>query len=383
MKNFSIDNDIGEGVGLVVLKLRSQAIADGNAILGIILATSVKQSSNKVPITVPYSLSQVDLYRGVLRKAGVSAQDVTYLEAHGTGTPIGDPQEFAGIKEIFGFGDRQLPLFFASLKGNIGHTEGASGVAGLIKVLLMMQKHAIPRQTNYRVTNPKINLIEGKIQIPTQTEAWPVPCPTACISNYGAAGSIAAMVVKGPEFSQSADHIYGGLLLSKYPIVITANSTNSLRENCAKLRQFLPMNTPSTKGLTLADIAFNICDRQNRSLPHIFATTVCSITELDEELHAAESSPSALPDPGNNIASRPSPVILVFGGQTSLQVALSRNAYHSSALFQKYLDECHDCLLQLGHDRGLYPDLFDSTPTDDVLSLQTKQFALQYASARA
>lgn len=365
------------------MKLHSQAIADGDAILGTILATSVKQSSNKVPITVPYSPSQIDLYQGVLRKAGVSAQDITYLEAHGTGTPIGDPEECAGIKEIFGFGDRQSPLFFASLKGNIGHTEGASGVAGLIKVLLMMQKHAIPRQTNYRVTNPKINLIGGNIQIPTQTEAWPMPCPTACISNYGAAGSIAAMVVRGPELSQSEDHICRGRLLSKFPIVVTANSTNSLRENCAKLRQFLQRKTRSTKALTLADVAFNICDRQNRSLPYIFATTVCSITELDEELHAAEPFPSALPDPTNNIGSRPNPVILVFGGQTSRQIALSRNAYHSSALFQKYLDECHDCLLQLRHNRGLYPDLFDSTPTDDVVSLQTKQFALQYACARA
>lgn len=363
--------------------MHSQAIADGDAILGTILATSVKQSSNKVPITVPYSPSQIDLYQGVLKKAGVSAQDVTYLEAHGTGTPIGDPEEFAGIKEIFGFEDRQSPLFFASLKGNIGHTEGASGVAGLIKVLLMMQKHAIPRQSNYGVTNSKINLIEGKTQIPTQTEAWPVPCPAACISNYGAAGSIAAMVVRGPEILQSEDHIRRGRLLSKYPIVVTANSTNSLRENCAKLRQFLPTNTRSTKAHTLADIAFNTCDRQNRTLPQIFATTVCSITELEEELHAAESCPPMLPDLTINIRSRPNPVILVFGGQTSRQVAISRNAYHSSALFQKHLDECHDCLLQLGHDTGLYPELFDSTPTDDVVSLQTKQFALQYACARA
>lgn len=363
--------------------MHSQAIDDGDAILGTILATSVKQSSNKVPITVPYSPSQVDLYQGVLSKAGVSAQDVTYLEAHGTGTPIGDPQEFAGIKEIFGSGDRQSPLFFASLKGNIGHTEGASGVAGLIKVLLMMQKHAIPRQANYRVTNPKISLIEGKIQIPTQTETWPVPRPTACISNYGAAGSIAAMVVRGPELSQSEDYICRGRSLSKYPIVVTANSSNSLRENCSKLRRFLQRNTRSTKVLTLADVAFNICDKQNRSLPHIFATTVCSIARLDEELHTAESFPSTLPGPTKNTGSRPNPVILVFGGQTSRQIALSRNFYHSSAFLKKYLDECHDCLLQLGNNTGLYPDLFGPTPTDDVVSLQTKQFALQYACARA
>ncbi|RYP92123.1 hypothetical protein DL770_001784 [Monosporascus sp. CRB-9-2] len=78
------------------------------------------------------------LYRKVLNMAGVAAEDVTYLEAHGTGTPIGDPQEYESIKETFGSKDRRQPLYSASVKGNIGHTEGASGVAGLIKTLLMM-----------------------------------------------------------------------------------------------------------------------------------------------------------------------------------------------------------------------------------------------------
>lgn len=246
-----------------------------------------------------------------------------------------------------------------------------------------MQKQAIPRQINYKITNPKINLIEGKIQIPTKTEPWPAARPTACISNYGASGSIAAMVVKGPEIPRSEDQVCRGKSLSRFPLVVTANSTNSLRENCAKLRQFLPKNTGSTNALALADIAFNICDRQNRSLPHVFATTVCSITELDEELHVAESLSAARPETTNNIGPRSSPVIMVFGGQTSRKIALHRNVYHSSALLRKYLDECNDALLQLGHERGLYPGLFDSTPTDDVVSLQTKQFALQYACARA
>lgn len=364
------------------MKLQSQAVIDGDAILGTILATSIRQSSNKVPITVPYSPSQVELYHGVLEKAGVSPEDITYLEAHGTGTPIGDPQEFAGIQEIFACGDRQSPLFFASLKGNIGHTEGASGVAGLIKVILMMQHHAIPRQANYRITNPQINLIETKIQIPTQTEAWAAARPTACISNYGAAGSIAAIVVRGAVVSSSEGQVCREKILSKYPVVITANSTSSLRDNCAKLRQFLPMHTQSTKPLSLPDIAFNICDRQNRSLPHIFAATVSSITEMDQHLHAAELFPDASVAHTNNPGSRPSPVILVFGGQTNRHVPLSRNAYNSSALLRKHLDECHDVLVQIGYD-NLYLGLFDSTPTDDVVSLQTKQFALQYACARA
>ena len=135
----------GEGVGLVVLKRLSQAIADGDTVLGSILATSVRQSSNKMPITVPYSPSQAALYRKLLSTADIAAEDVTYVEAHGTGTPVGDPLEYQAIMEVFSSKSRRVPLRFASVKGNIGHTEGASGVAGLIKTILMMQNRAIPR----------------------------------------------------------------------------------------------------------------------------------------------------------------------------------------------------------------------------------------------
>jgi acyl transferase domain-containing protein len=109
------------------LKKLSQAVQDGDHIFGTILATCVKQSSNKVPITVPYSPSHTALYRQVLRMAGVAAEDITYLEAHGTGTPIGDVHEFEAIKATFASKQRRQPLHVGSVKSNIGHTESTSG----------------------------------------------------------------------------------------------------------------------------------------------------------------------------------------------------------------------------------------------------------------
>ncbi|KAE8370455.1 thiolase-like protein [Aspergillus caelatus] len=148
----------GEGIGLIVLKEHSRAVAGGDPILATILSTAIRQSSNQVPITVPYSPSQTALYRKVLRMAGVTPEEVTYLEAHGTGTPIGDPQEFLGIREVFVVEGRRDPLYFASVKGNIGHTEGASGAS-------------------FTTLNPKIALTPGQLEIPTRTHRVDGPHP--------------------------------------------------------------------------------------------------------------------------------------------------------------------------------------------------------------
>ncbi|KAL8996036.1 MAG: hypothetical protein Q9169_004348 [Polycauliona sp. 2 TL-2023] len=366
----------GEGIAFVMLKEYSQAIAHGDNILATILSTSVKQSSNKVPITVPYSPSQTALYQRVLKMANVAADDVTFLEAHGTGTPIGDPQEYLGVQEVFCSKSRREPLYFSSVKGNIGHTEGASGVAGLIKTVLMMKKRLIPRQASFDKLNPKITLVPGQLAIPTFNVPWTSRTRIACVNNYGAAGSIAAMVVQEPP-AETANSTDQDTDISKYPIYVSANDSKSLARNCSKLREHLSQLTPSPSQNTLADIAFNLSDRQNRSLPNILAVTVTSMSELDDQLRIAASSPdSSL----CNLTSKPKPLVLAFGGQTNRSIGLNREVYKSSLLLRRYLDRCDDILRSLGHS-GIYPGIFDSTPTDDVVSLQSMQFALQYASA--
>lgn len=199
------------------------------------------------------------------------------------------------------------------------------------------------------------------------------------MNNYGAAGSIAAMVVKQPPSQGVA--IATSCRLSKYPIVITANGPKSLGENCAKLADYVSsLNGQSASGANLlADVAFNLSDRQNRTLPNMFATAVSSLSELDSQLRAAASNPdSAI----CQVNPKPKPVVLVFGGQAARSVGLSKSAYESSHLLRKYLDDCNDILKGFGH-RGIYPDIFDATPVHDVVSLQTMQFALHYACARS
>jgi acyl transferase domain-containing protein/SAM-dependent methyltransferase/aryl carrier-like protein len=384
-KSFDADADgycRGEGVGLVVLKKLSNALADGDNIQGVIMSTAVAQSSNLVPITVPYSPSQTSLYRRVLKQANVSPEEVTYLEAHGTGTRIGDPQEYEGIREVFGCeGRREKPFHFASVKGNIGHTEGASGVAGLIKTILMMQRSMIPRQGSFKKLNPKITL-EPNVNIPTSTVPWNAQTLIACVNNYGAGGSIAAAVVKEAPKSSTQKRASSSPSLAsqaRYPIFLSAHSPQSLSEQASRLRTYINHLPPSSSRNTLAEVAFNLADRQNRTLPNIVAATVASMSELDDQLRIVSSVPTA--GPAQTAVTKPKPIVLAFGGQTNRSVGLNPAVTEASGLFREYLDECDRILKSLGSN-SIYPGIFESNPRDDIVGLQTMQFALQYASAK-
>lgn len=161
----------GEGVGLVVLKRLSAAIAKGDTILGVSAGSAVNQNSNVTSITVPHSPSQVDLYKKVLRLARIDPLNVSYVEAHGTGTPIGGPIEYESIREAFGGPQRSRGMYLGSVKANIGHTEAASGVAALIKTILMLQHGTIPIQANFTMLNPGI-VPSDQMQIPLRTQRW-------------------------------------------------------------------------------------------------------------------------------------------------------------------------------------------------------------------
>jgi acyl transferase domain-containing protein/acyl carrier protein/SAM-dependent methyltransferase len=378
-KSFDADADgycRGEGVGLVVLKKLSHAVADGDYILGTLLSTAVNQSSNQVPITVPYSASQTALYQKVLNLANVKPEEVTYLEAHGTGTRIGDPQEYEGIREVFGGNNRREVLHFASVKGNIGHTEGASGVAALIKTLLMMQRQTIPRQASFKRLNPKIKLEPGRLEVPTSSIRWDADTLTACVNNYGAAGSIAAMVVQQAPKSSNASQT--NISLSRYPLFISANSAKSLGDYASALRSYINHQAPSTKKL-LANVAFNLSCKQNRSLPQYFAATVSNMSELDDQLRILATVPQA---PPVHTVTKGKPVVLVFGGQTNRFVGLNREVHDSSILLRYHLDEVDALLISFGAS-SIYPGIFETEPRDDIVALQTMQFALQYACAKA
>lgn len=354
----------GEGIGLVVLKKLSRAIADGDNILAVVAGSAVNQNSNASAITVPHSPSQASLYSKVSSLSGIDPMDISFVEAHGTGTPVGDPIECESIRQVFGGVKRDKKLYVGSVKGNIGHTEAASGVAALIKAVLMLQKGTIPLQANFTSLNPKIKWVDSdRMEIPTTSMPWNSDFRAMCINNYGASGSNAAMIVcQPPETSSRQNHP-----LPKYPIFISAFSHASLVAYCSALQRQLPSVS------SLADLAFNLADKQNRSLPHALVATTTSLAELNEQLGACSSI---------QLPAQTKPVVLCFGGQSTNTVTLCKSVYYSSALLRFHLDHCDSLLRSVGLT-SLFPDIFQAEPIDDVVSLHCRLFSLQYSCAKS
>lgn len=368
----------GEGAGLIVLKKLTAAVANDDNILGVIAGSAVNQNSNSTYITVPHSPSQISLYRKISSLAGIDPQNVSYVEAHGTGTPVGDPIEFASIREVFAGPNRVSPLHVASVKGNIGHLEGASGVAAVIKTLLMMQHKMMPVQANFTTLNPNIPALEpDRMKIPTTTHAWDTDFQVACINNYGAAGSNAAMILCQPPKSNSEGNLTGSMPLTKsrVPVILTANSQESLKSYSAALLRFVSLQKVSTE--TLASLAFNLVDKQNRSLSFKISTAVSDLTELKSQLNAVASGAI---QPQVNVKAKP--VVLCFGGQVNNAVGLSREVHDSSALLRSHLDQCDVALRSMGLD-GLYPEIFQTDHVVDTVKLHCLLFSLQYSCAKS
>jgi acyl transferase domain-containing protein len=386
-KAFDADADgycRGEGAGMLVLKPLDRAMADGDRIIGTIVGSAVNQNSSCTPITVPDSSSQSDLYLRALAGGGISPSDVTYVEAHGTGTPVGDPIECASIRTAFGDCDRSREIVLGSVKDVIGHTESASGVAGIIKTLLMMQHGIIPKQPNFRRLNPKIPALSpDNLAIADRTRPWPSLRRTALVNNYGAAGSNAAIVLQEHLVEQtseklpSADPDHG---VHDYPILLSAKNAESLKAYAVALKSFLIEH----ESLTLADISYNLARTQNRAFEFTSSWNTASRTTLQWELEeVAKGTRTIVQRSGSGKwRASPPPVVLCFGGQTGRRIYLSRHVYNSSPLLRTNLDRCDDVCKSLGLPL-IFPRIFDAAPVDDLVALHAMLFSVQYASAIA
>ncbi|GLA60098.1 hypothetical protein AtubIFM54640_011529 [Aspergillus tubingensis] len=156
----------GEGVGVLILKRVADAIRDNDTIRGIIRSTGCNQDGRTSSLTVPNLDMQTQLIKDIYKKAGLSMNPTRYFEAHGTGTPVGDPTEANALGSAF----RQTrtaidPLWVGSIKSNIGHLEGASGIAGVIKAMLILEQGIIPPNTNFERVNPEIDTEYLNIQV--------------------------------------------------------------------------------------------------------------------------------------------------------------------------------------------------------------------------
>ncbi|KAI0383339.1 putative polyketide synthase [Hypomontagnella monticulosa] len=187
----------GEGIGVVVLKRLSDAIRDGNTIRAVIRSTGSNEDGRTPGITQPSRQAQESLIRETYGKAGLSMKYTRFFEAHGTGTQAGDPREAQAIGSAFQkYRSNDDPLYVGALKSNIGHLEGASGLAAVIKAVLVLEKGVIPPNTNFEKVNPKIDTDFLKLRFPTESCPWPTSgLRRASINSFGYGGSNSHIVL--------------------------------------------------------------------------------------------------------------------------------------------------------------------------------------------
>lgn len=373
-KSFDISADgycRGEAAGVVYLKKYSKAVADGDQILGVIAGSCVYQNQNCTPITVPNEPSLRSLFIDVLERAKLKPHDISVVEAHGTGTQVGDPAEVSGIRSVFGgLQKSSQPLSLISSKGLVGHSETASGVVSLIKLLLMMNQHTIPPQASFTKLNPALNIhTSDNIAVPTTSKKWNHKFKAALINNYGASGSNASMVVtQAPGRPRNSTEI---MLKEKVPFWFSGFDDASLKRYITQFRKFV-----RDRSYSVSELSQQLAIQSNRTLQRAFILNASSIAELDQKLRAFESgeiSSISVPD----AISRP--IILVFGGQVSDFVGLNKEVF---PLLQSHIQAVD----KLAGERGFPPILptaiFQTKPIEDVVQLQLCLFALQFAAAK-
>ncbi|GKZ27379.1 type I Iterative Polyketide synthase (PKS) [Aspergillus brasiliensis] len=370
----------GEAVGVLVLKPLSRALQDGDDISGVLLSTGENQNVNNTSITNPVMQSQRALYHDILARGGISSHQVSYVEAHGTGTRAGDPVEMEGIRQALGGPERETLLHIGGVKPNIGHSEGASGVISLIKVLLMMKHRQIAPQANFERLNPQIAALgPDRMAIPTSTIEWnnsngPL---MALVNNFGASGSNAAALVASPPppaplaSSLPSPTCVRSKTLSKWPVWISAALENSLSAYCQKLRKLIRQS--EFRPEFSVDLGFALATKQNRQLSHAFTTTVTSLQELETQLSS----------PGKHTItrkfSRP-PIVLLFSGQNGNVISADHSLYSTSSIFRNHLHRCDEVVPSL-HGPRLFPAILDGIDSSaDLVLRHAALFAIQYST---
>ncbi|MBI9089234.1 MAG: KR domain-containing protein [Desulfobacterium sp.] len=189
----------GEGCGVLVLKRLGDALADGDLVLALIRGSSINQDGASGGLTVPNGPSQESVIRTALGNCGLRPDQVGYIEAHGTGTSLGDPIEMGALGNVFGTSERSTPLWVGSVKTNFGHLEAGAGVAGMIKLVLSFQHKKIPGHLHFNTPSKQIDWDRHPIQIPGQLMDWPTVAGNmiAGVSSFGFCGTNAHVVMEG------------------------------------------------------------------------------------------------------------------------------------------------------------------------------------------
>ena len=380
----------GEGCGAVVLKRLSDAEADGDRILAVVRGTAINHDGPSSSFTAPNGTAQQNVIRQALEDARLTPEQVDCIEAHGTGTMLGDPIEVNALGAMYGqHHTQQHPLMLSSVKANIGHLEGAAGIAGIIKAILALTHETIPPQVHFQTPNPHIPWETLPIDIPTAPTPWKrnEKPRIVGINSFGFSGTNAHAILEEAPVKDRRQQGRGPGSRQNHPMHIlnlSAKSQDALDESAIKYIEYL-----NTTDENLADICYT-ANVGRSHFDHRLSVFGRSQAELIEKLSRHVESEGSNRSPAiSKTRSSKSQAAFLFTGQGSQYPGMGRELYETHSLFREALDRCDECFkpyLQTSIAELLYADPEQSQNGDPQSSIlhqtlytQPAIFSVEYA----
>jgi acyl transferase domain-containing protein/NADPH:quinone reductase-like Zn-dependent oxidoreductase/NADP-dependent 3-hydroxy acid dehydrogenase YdfG/acyl carrier protein len=365
-----------EGCGIIILKRLSAAQSDGDRVLALIRGSAVNQDGPSSGLSVPNALAQEAVIRQALAGAKVEPAAVSYIEAHGTGTSLGDPIEVDALGRVFQ-PSSERPVYLGSVKTNLGHLEAAAGIAGLLKVVLMLRHRRIPPHLHLKQLSSHVSWQQYPFVIPTETAEWNSGNGKriAGVSSFGFSGTNAHVILEESIETPT------GVSSPERPLHIltfSAREKDALRATVVNVVDRLKSKTASTYT--------DLCYTANVGRCHFGQrlSVLCSTgVEAQEKLAAFLDGErlTGLMTSQSSVTQRPK-LAFLFSGQGSQYANMGALLYQTSPTFREALDQC-DLLLRPYLDRPLLSVLYPRNEPDPLLNqtlyAQPALFALEFA----
>jgi acyl transferase domain-containing protein/acyl carrier protein len=367
-----------EGCAVIALKRLSDALAANDPILAVIRGSAVNSDGRSSGLTVPNGPAQQAVLRAALASAQLKPSDIDYVEAHGTGTSLGDPIEVEALGAVMREGrSGGRPLAIGSIKTNLGHTEAASGLAGLLKVVMALRHEAIPPHLHFSTPNPDIPWSELSITVPTKLTAWPrSQAPRrAGVSSFGFSGTNAHVILEEAPLLAAAAQSAAG----PYLVPLSARDDGALRAMAQRLADRLAADDAPS----LADVAGTLATGRAHYQRRL-ALIADSCADLERELRAIAGGQISAAAEGNIRTGQQPKIAFLFTGQGAQYAGMGRRLYETEHVFRSVLDQAAAVLAPVLR-RPLLEVLFLADEADTTLSqtayTQPALFALEYALA--
>ncbi|NEQ95268.1 MAG: acyltransferase domain-containing protein [Cyanothece sp. SIO2G6] len=337
----------GEGAGILLLKPLDKAIHDQDHIYGVIRGSATNHGGKARTLTSPNVYAQSKVVRSAYMRAGISPNTVTFIETHGTGTPLGDPIEINGLKRAFNqlHEAHNVPLpstpycALGAVKTNIGHLEAAAGIAGVIKILLALQHKKLPKLSNFQTQNQRLKLEGSVFHLLTETQEWmavegengqTIP-RRAGVSSFGFGGVNAHVVLEeAPEVVHKKRDAQAEP--SHYLLTLSAKSEPSLRVLVSQYKDYI-----SHSNNNLGDICFSTHTSRTH-LDHRLALVASTSDQIAQQLSSWQKQPV------NKVSQATKRVAVLFTGQGAQYVNMARELYQTQPIFKQTLDRCNESL---------------------------------------